>query len=119
MDKQVNHDKLHDESKTRTHRMSKLHDDGDPWAPNNLLLTYPLPNNAPQSLALINKAVSENMFEFNCHSYVYSPCAGADNPFGLSFHKHKYSVHLHTPSKSPYLVKFIISNFPHSSAMAT
>ena len=23
--------------KTRTHRMSKLPDDGDPWAPNNLL----------------------------------------------------------------------------------
>ena len=37
MDKQTNHDKFHDESKTRTHRMSKLHDDGDPWAPNNLL----------------------------------------------------------------------------------
>ena len=27
----------HDESKTRTHRFSKLLDDGDPWAPNNLL----------------------------------------------------------------------------------
>ena len=26
-----------DESKTRTHRFSKLPDDGDPWAPNNLL----------------------------------------------------------------------------------
>ena len=26
-----------DESKTRTHRLSKLPDDGDPWAPNNLL----------------------------------------------------------------------------------
>ena len=37
MDKQINHDKFHDESKTRTHRMSKLPDDGDPWAPNNLL----------------------------------------------------------------------------------
>ena len=36
MDKQINHDKFHDESKTRTHRMSKLPDDGDPWAPNNL-----------------------------------------------------------------------------------
>ena len=32
-----NHDKHHDESKTRTHRLSKLPDDGDPWAPNNLL----------------------------------------------------------------------------------
>ena len=40
MDKQINHDKHHDESKTRTHRthrLSKLPDDGDPWAPNNLL----------------------------------------------------------------------------------
>ena len=39
MDKQINHDKHHDESKTRTHRLSKLSDDGDPWAPNNLLIT--------------------------------------------------------------------------------
>ena len=31
------HDKFHDESKTRTHILSKLPDDGDPWAPNNLL----------------------------------------------------------------------------------
>ena len=30
-------DKHPDESKTRTHRFSKLPDDGDPWAPNNLL----------------------------------------------------------------------------------
>ena len=37
MDKQINLDKYHDESKTRTHRLSKLPDDGDPWAPNNLL----------------------------------------------------------------------------------
>ena len=37
MDKQINHDKFHDEAKTRTHRLSKLPDDGDPWAPNNLL----------------------------------------------------------------------------------
>ena len=36
-DKQINHDNLHDESKTRTHRFSKLADDGDPLAPNNLL----------------------------------------------------------------------------------
>ena len=33
----MNHDKHPDESKTRTHRLSKLPDDGDPWAPNNLL----------------------------------------------------------------------------------
>ena len=48
MDKQINHDKKvqvgndqeqkrRNESKTRTHRMSKLPDDGDPCAPNNLL----------------------------------------------------------------------------------
>ena len=37
MDKQINHDNHHDESKTMTHRLSKLPDDGDPWAPNNLL----------------------------------------------------------------------------------
>ena len=35
MDKQINHDKFHDESKTNTHRLSKLPDGGDPWAPNN------------------------------------------------------------------------------------
>ena len=34
---QMNHDNLHDESKTRTRRFSKLSDDEDPWAPNNLL----------------------------------------------------------------------------------
>ena len=34
---QTNHDKHPDDSKTRTHRFSKLPDDGDPWAPNNLL----------------------------------------------------------------------------------
>ena len=33
--KQINHDKHPDESKTRTHRLSKLPDDGDPWTPNN------------------------------------------------------------------------------------
>ena len=31
------HDKHPDGSKTRTHRLSKLPDDGDPWTPNNLL----------------------------------------------------------------------------------
>ena len=31
------HDNHHDESKTMTHRFSKLPDDGDPWAPNNVL----------------------------------------------------------------------------------
>ena len=36
MDKQINHDKYYDESKTRTHRLSKLPDDGDPWAPKKL-----------------------------------------------------------------------------------
>ena len=34
----INHDKHPDESKTRTHRLSKLPNDGDPWAPNNLLI---------------------------------------------------------------------------------
>ena len=37
MGKQINYDNHHDESKTRTHVLSKLPDDGDPWAPNNLL----------------------------------------------------------------------------------
>ena len=37
MDKQINHVNHHDESKTRTYRLSKLPEDGDPWAPNNLL----------------------------------------------------------------------------------
>ena len=35
-DKQIIHDNHHDESKTRTHILSKLSDDGDPLAPNNL-----------------------------------------------------------------------------------
>ena len=39
MDKQINHDKYHDESKTRTHRLSKLPDDGDPWAPSRIART--------------------------------------------------------------------------------
>ena len=34
---QINHDNHHDESKTRSQRFSKLPDDGDPWAPNNLM----------------------------------------------------------------------------------
>ena len=33
----LNHDSHHDKSKTSTNRFSKLPDDGDPWAPNNLL----------------------------------------------------------------------------------
>ena len=33
----MNHDNHHDESKAWTHKFSKLPDDGDPWAPNNLL----------------------------------------------------------------------------------
>ena len=37
MDKQINHDNHYDESKPRTHRFSKLRDDGDLGAPNNLL----------------------------------------------------------------------------------
>ena len=37
MDKQINHDNHHDESKTRTRRFSKLPNDGDLWAPNNFL----------------------------------------------------------------------------------
>ena len=37
MDKQINHDNHHDESKTRNHIFSKLPDDGNPWAPNNFM----------------------------------------------------------------------------------
>ena len=37
MYKQMNHDNHHDESKTRTHRLSKPPDDVDPWEPNDLL----------------------------------------------------------------------------------
>ena len=37
MDKQIDHDDHHVESKTRTRRLSMLSDDGDPWAPNSLL----------------------------------------------------------------------------------
>ena len=35
--KNQNNDNHYNESKTRTDRLSKLPDDGDPWAPNNLL----------------------------------------------------------------------------------
>ena len=46
-------------------------------------LVLPLPNNAPQSLALIGQAVLEMMmFEYYGHALVYSPRAGADNPLG-------------------------------------
>ena len=41
MDKQINRDKVHDETKTRTYRMSKLPDDGDPKAPHNLITPEP------------------------------------------------------------------------------
>ena len=33
----MNHDEHPDESKSRTHRFSKLPDDGDPWVSNNIL----------------------------------------------------------------------------------
>ena len=36
-DERINYDNHHDESKTRTDRFSKLPNDGDPCAPNNLL----------------------------------------------------------------------------------
>ena len=40
------------------------------------------------------------MFEYYGHIHVYSPRAGADNLLGSNvFHKHKFSAHLHTPSK--------------------
>ena len=39
------------------------------------------------------------MFEYYGHIHVYSPGAGTDNPIESFFHKHKSSVHLHTPSK--------------------
>ena len=37
MEEQINYDNHPDESKTRTHRHNKVPDDGDPWAPINLL----------------------------------------------------------------------------------
>ena len=42
----MNRDKNHDESKTRTHRLSKLPDDGDTWAPNNVLTPGQKKNNS-------------------------------------------------------------------------
>ena len=52
-------------------------------------------------LAVICQVVSEKkMFEYHGHIHVHSPKAGADKPLGTKcFHKHKSSVHLHTPSK--------------------
>ena len=36
------------------------------------------------------------------HVLTYSPAAGADNPLRTFFyHKHKSSVHLHSPNKFP------------------
>ena len=58
MDKQINHDKHHDESKTRTHRLSKLPDDGDPWAPNNLLTLEQKKNT---SLIPVGKATDKKL----------------------------------------------------------
>ena len=48
-------------------------------------------------------SVSEKIFEYMYygHIHVYSPGAGADNLLRTFFHKHKSSVHLHTPSKFP------------------
>ena len=37
MDEQINNESHNDESRTRTLILSKLPDDEDPWAPNNLL----------------------------------------------------------------------------------
>ena len=37
MDEQINNENHNDESRTRTLILSKLPDDEDPWAPNNLL----------------------------------------------------------------------------------
>ena len=36
-DEQITHDNYHDETKTMTHTFNKLPDDGDSWAPNNIL----------------------------------------------------------------------------------
>ena len=57
MNKQINHDKYPDESKTRTHRLSKLPDDGDLWAPNNLLT----PVHKKNSWTLVGQATDKKL----------------------------------------------------------
>ena len=47
--KQINHDKHPDESKTRTHILSKLPDDGDPWAPNGAKEKHQLDPGGPSN----------------------------------------------------------------------
>ena len=49
-------------------------------------LSSPLPKEAPHEiLALIGLAVSEKMFENNCHIHVFSSRVGTDNPLGYFF----------------------------------
>ena len=63
------HDKHPDESKTRTHRFSKLPDDGDPWAPNNLL-TPELKKNISWTPVQVGKDQEKAQSENDSHSKI-------------------------------------------------
>ena len=66
---QINHDKHHDESKTRN-RFSKLPDDGDPRVPNNLLTPEQKKNTVGPRLAKQKTKIR--------------PLQGAKSPKGLN-----------------------------------
>ena len=60
--------------KTRTHRMSKLPDDGDPWAPNNLLTSEQKKNT---SWTPVGQATDKKLWpqptKINSHHRVWCP----------------------------------------------
>ena len=64
----INHDKYPDESKSRTHRLSKLPEGGDPWALNNLLILEQKKNTSwtPVGQATVDTAQKESRFPKGC-----------------------------------------------------
>ena len=79
--KRINHDKRPDESKTRTQILSKLPDDGDPWAPNNLLTPEQKKN---ISWTPVGQATDKNNYIFPCiggEYYIKDGNLAIDNNF--------------------------------------
>ena len=75
---QTNQDKHPDESKTRTHRFSKLPDDGDPCAPNNVLtpeqkknISWTPVGQAPAPTNYINTILCKRLLEFRIAFWWY------------------------------------------------
>ena len=71
--KQINHDKHPDESKARTHRLSKLPDDGDPWASNNFAFEGALLTRFAIHRAFVHKISAFDIYRQNKQSiYIFS-----------------------------------------------